>query len=404
MESDKKHINHHSFKEGNSLSDILIVYSGEDYFLRLQKIIANAQAEIHVQTYIFRNDTIGIKIANALKEAAYRNVKVYVLVDGFGSASLTPQFINDLISHGIHFRVFSPFFSTNSLYLGRRLHHKIVVADGNVALIGGINIADKYLGSEIETPWLDYAVQIENAAIAEHLQQVCRNIYFKKKSPRRKIIKPTDHSSEGTVVSILQNDWLKKKNEISNAYTKSIRNAKQEIIIVGSYFLPGRKLTSVLKTASNKGVKIKLILSGISDIPLMRRATNYLYSSLLKHNIELYEWNKSVLHGKVLVVDKKWATVGSFNLNHLSSYGSIEMNVGIHSTGFSEMLTSHLNLIITQCEKITNETLKIRRGIFANIANWLAYRVMRIALIIVTYIPFRRFFLIDRKSFMSIFN
>ncbi len=404
MGSTKEQINYYSSKEDISLPDVLLVYSGEDYFLRLQKIIANAQSEIHVQTYIFINDTIGIKIANALKEAASRNVTVYVLVDGFGSASLTPQFINDLISHGIHFRVFSPFFSTNSLYLGRRLHHKIVVADGNIALIGGINISDNYRGSEIETPWLDYAVQTGNVALAEYLQQVCRNIYFKKKNSQREKIKSTAHSSDGTVVSILQNDWLKKKNEISKAYANSIRNAKQEIIIVGSYFLPSRKLTTILKRASNKGVTVKLILSGISDIPLMRRATSYLYSSLLKHNIELYEWNKSVLHGKVSVVDRAWTTVGSFNLNHLSSYGSIEMNVGIHSSGFSEMLASHLTLIITQCEKITTATLKIRRGIFTNSINWLAYRVIRIALIMVTYIPFKRFFLRGRKSVVSTFD
>ena len=176
MKSDKTNTVSYSLRQDNSIRDLLLVHSGEDYFLRLQNIIANAQLEIHVQTYIFRNDSIGIKIANALKEAASRNVKVYVLVDGFGSASLTPQFIDDLISHGIQFRKFSPFFSINSLYLGRRLHHKIVVADGNVALIGGINIADKYSRTESESPWLDYAVQIKKVAIAEDLHHYKQQI------------------------------------------------------------------------------------------------------------------------------------------------------------------------------------------------------------------------------------
>lgn len=371
-------------KNIDATEKVELVHSGEDYFLRLHSIILNAQSEIHLQTYIFDNDSTGIEIVDALKEAASRNVKVYVLLDAYGSSSLPRQFIKDLILHGINIRFFSPFFSLNNFYLGRRLHHKIVVVDEKIALIGGINIGDKYRGTETKEPWLDFAVQIESESIAEYLQQVCRKIYLKKKRIHKKKIKTVFHSVEEAYIRIIQNDWLNRKNEISNAYINAIRNARQEVIIVGSYFLPGRKLTNILKKASRKGVKIKLILSGISDIPIVRRATCYLYSSLLKHNIELYEWNKSVMHGKACLVDGEWTTVGSFNLNHLSSYGSIEMNVEINSPGFSQTLASHFNQVIAQCENITSETLKTRSSIVSKILNWLSYRLIRILLIIVT--------------------
>lgn len=375
----------------NSLENIELVHSGEDYFLRLIHIISKAQSEIHLQSYIFENDSTGIKVANALKEAASRHVRVYVLLDGYGSSALPKQFINQLIRHGINIRFFSPFLSVNSFYLGRRLHHKVVVADGNIVLIGGINIADKYHGTETQEPWLDYAIQVKGK-IANHLQELCRNIYFKKKRFGRKKHTTAYHSIEKPHICILQNDWLNRKNEIHNAYINAIRNASQEVIIVGSYFLPGRKFTRILKRSSaSGGVKVKLILSGISDVPLIRRATSYLYSMLLKHHIELYEWKKSVLHGKVAVVDREWTTIGSFNLNHLSSHGSIEMNVGIHSPEFSKSFSSNLNQVISQCEKITPATLKTRNGIFTNIINWMAYKLVRIALIIVTYIPHKRF-------------
>ena len=195
---------------------------------------------------------------------------------------------------------------------------------------------------------------------------------------------------DGIPLRIIRNDWLKRKNEISKTYISIIQNAKKEVVIVGSYFLPGRRLSNALKNAAKRGVKIKIILSGISDLPIVMWATNYVYTSFLKQGIELFEWKKSVLHGKLAVVDNKRTTIGSYNLNQLSSYGSIEMNVEINSVVFSNSLSVHLIGIIKQCDSITFETLTVRNGIFTRLKNWFAYRLIRIALIIVTYIPYKR--------------
>jgi cardiolipin synthase len=369
-----------------------LVHSGEDYYLRLLNIITNAQNEIHLQTYIFENDSTGLEIAEALKKAANRKVSVYVLVDGYGSAKLSDSFFEELISQGIHIRFFSPWHSKNNFYIGRRLHHKIIVVDGKVAIIGGINIANKYRGSSTEQPWLDYAVQIEGTSIAEPLELLCKNIYLKKSRTKiNNTIIPLIQWN-GTSVKILCNDWLKRKNEIHEAYINTLRKADKEVILVASYFLPGRRLSNALKKAARRGVKVKIILSGISDLPIVMWATQYLYASLLNQGIELFEWKKSVLHGKLMVIDNEWSTIGSFNLNHLSSFGSIEMNAEINSQKFSEKLYTHLMGIIEQSEKITVETLKIRNGVFTRLKSWFAYRLVRIALIIVTYIPYNRFF------------
>ena len=121
-------------------------------------------------------------------------------------------------------------------------------------------------------------------------------------------------------------------------------------------------------------------------------ATKFLYGSLLKQGIELYEWKKSVLHAKLAVVDNQWTIIGSFNLNHLSSYASIEMNVAINSADFGKKTSTHLYNIIEQCDKITFETLDKRNGIFRRFRNFMAYFLTRVALIIATYIPRKRFF------------
>ena len=368
-----------------------LVYSGKDYFARLEAIIRDAQFEIHLQMYLFENDATGKRIVAALKEAALRKVEIYVLLDGLGSLSFPDELLKDLKFSGINIRFFAPLFSTYTFYLGRRLHRKVVVADAKVALVGGINIADKYHGSTTEKPWLDYAVQL-NGEIAKPLQQLCRDKYFKKRELKNTKIKSTFQIQNDTSVRILQNDWLRGKNEICDGYIKSIRQAKKEIIIIGSYFLPGIRIIQALKKASKNKVTIKLILSGKSDLPMTRRATCFLYDKLLKYNIELYEWDQSVLHGKVAVIDENWSTIGSFNLNNLSSYGSLEMNVEIRSRSFSSEFRTHLNGVISQCQSITKESLKTKTTIMTKFINLFSYVITRMIELVVTYTPYKRFY------------
>lgn len=367
-----------------------LVYSGEDYFSRLEAIICNSQFEIHLQMYLFDIDETGLRIINALKAAAARNVAIYILLDGLGSLTFPSETIQELRDRGINIRFFAPLFSSYTFYLGRRLHRKVVVCDAKIALVGGINIADKYHGTIHEKPWLDYAVQL-NGEIAQSLQELCKITYFKKRRRSRKTAAQFT-MQHNVIVSIAQNDWLKGKNEICNAYIKSIRNAKEEIIILGSYFLPGIRIIRALKKAAKNKVLIKLILTGKSDLPLTRRATRFLYGKLLSCNIELYEWDQSILHGKTAIIDGNWTTIGSFNLNNLSSYGSLEMNVVIQSPSFATMYRLHLLEIIAQCQPITSELLKNKTNLLEKLINLLSYFITRIVEIIVTYTPYKRFY------------
>lgn len=369
---------------------IELVYSGADYFSRLEKLINTSNKEIHLQTYIFDTDTTGLRIVEALKRAANRGVKIFLLLDGFGSNSFSSSIVKELRYYGVNIRFFSPLLSLNSFYIGRRLHQKVVVSDGEKILIGGINIADKYHGTSFVTPWLDYAIEIETAA-AKPVQQICRNFYFKKRRVRKTKIEDVIIADEPIEIRILQNDWLNSKNEVQKEYVKAIRNAKKEIIIVGSYFFPGRKIALALKKASKRKVPIKLIVSGISDVPILRSASLYLYSILLKYNIEIYEWDKSVLHGKAAVIDGKWTTVGSFNINNLSSFGSIEMNIEITSEKFSENYLQHLKEIILQCNKITVSSLQKDNHLFARYSNLLSYFFIRLTVLVMTYFTKNRF-------------
>lgn len=375
--------------------NVQLVYSGKDYFQRLNNIIANAKTELHIQTYIFDHDETGKEVINQLKKAATRNVKIYLLLDSFGAASFPSILKKDLAGSGINLRFFAPFFSTNSFYLGRRLHHKVIVADNNIALIGGINIADKYKGTENQLPWLDYAVEIKGS-ICGSIQEFCYNIY-QKRSFKKMTFQPKNGT--GTIpVRVAMNDWVNQKNEISKGYLTSIAKAQNEIIIVGGYFIPGRKLRHELREASERGVKVKVILAGISDVMLVARATRFFYSFLLRHNIELHEWRHSVLHGKAAVIDGQWSTIGSFNLNHLSAYASIEMNVEIDSPEFASIFSNHLYEIMSRCMAVSRVKYE-SKNIWSNkLMNWLAFRLIRVFSFILTVFSYHRLF---RRYFLT---
>src|SRR5690606_35735037 len=129
------------FSQNNS---VRLVHSGREFFDLLEKLIDKATHSVHLHTYIFGDDETGHRVAEALKRAAGRKVAVFMLIDGYASRSLPAEFVQELKDAGISFRFFKPLFKSRSLYFGRRLHHKVIVIDGINALVGGINIADRY--------------------------------------------------------------------------------------------------------------------------------------------------------------------------------------------------------------------------------------------------------------------
>ncbi len=299
---------------------IQLVNSGSAYFTMLETLIAGARETLELQTYIFENDETGRLVVAWLKAAAQRGVHVAVMADAFGSNGFTEKIIQELTSAGVRFRFFSPLFSAEGIAFGRRLHHKIVVADGQKALVGGINIADKYNALHEQQAWLDYAVLIEGR-VCLGLYTLCRRLFARKQTQLlRKTTEPLAGAASTKLIRFRRNDWLLGRNEIHRSYFEAIIAAQQRITLVASYFLPGRALRNLLRDASARGVQIQIILAGKSDVPVLWLAERYLYNFYLSNNIRIFHWNESVLHGKAMTVDGKWATIGSYNLNYLSHY------------------------------------------------------------------------------------
>jgi cardiolipin synthase A/B len=368
---------------------VSLIRGGEQYFTDLKSIIRRAVRSIHLQTYIYEEDETGEEIAMELIHACGRGVQVYILLDGYASRKLTDTFINRFKEVGIHFRFFEPVLRSDSFYFGRRLHHKVLVADAQIALVAGVNISNKYNDMPGDPAWLDWAIMVEGEA-ATDLYKICVGLWVKFPAEVKRIISgemiPVIDQSWNCPVRVRRNDWVTRKNEISRSYLEMFNKSNNEIIIMSSYFLPGRVFRKNLSKAVKRGVNIKLILAGASDVIVSKQAERYMYRWLFKNGIEIYEYPHNILHGKLAVYDGIWVTGGSYNVNNISAYASIELNLDIKDSHFAKHVCQILHEIIhNDCVRITEDEYKISYNFFERVLQYISYEIVRLIFFLFTF-------------------
>ncbi len=369
----------HDYRDGHTIE---LLRSGENFFAAYEKAIDEAKQYIHFQTYIVDDDETGRRIVNALIRAAKRGIRVYFLLDAYGGNSFSKDLINKVEEAGVLFRLFSPRLITKGFQLSLRLHHKVLLADGDTAIIGGMNIADRYHGKAGLKEWLDFAILIKGPECV-HVLFILKRLWNRAFISRKERSRETRHNpgqyEENIKVKVLQNNWYRNKIEILKSYRSALKHAQNRMTIFASYFLPGRNERRLLRNASRRGVDIKIVLSAESDEPVFKRATNFLYDFILRNNITIYEYLPSNLHAKVATVDGKWSTIGSYNMNHLSDYGSVEMNANILDNQFAEKFEGLLQEIIEKdCRQVTFEEYIRRKTWLFQLTDWFSYQMIRI--------------------------
>jgi cardiolipin synthase len=365
-------------------SALRLLRSGGEYFECLLDAIAEAKKSIHLHTYIFEMDQTGRRVSTALMEAVGRGVEVSVVIDGFGSLNFPQATCNAWRQAGIQVKQFSRISLFSNLHIGRRLHHKVFVADGERAIVGGINVADKYHGEKGQIPWLDFALYVEGS-VAEKLEHICRQVEAPWFTLRNYREPPRYHGQQIAQVNVRQNDWLRNRKQIYFSYLMALDSAEHSICLFASYFLPGKRLRNAFERAAARGVRIRIVLAGKSDIPRAVNASLYLYDWLQRTGIEVYEWKPSVLHAKLAMVDDEWMTVGSFNLNQLSTYGSIELNLDVLDPLFVSSRRKDIDhLIYEGCMRIVPGA---RKSLPARIQLYVAYIAGRTLLWLITFFP-----------------
>ncbi len=348
---------------GNQLT---LLQNGAEYFPQLCADIDAARHSIHLETYIFAADQAGRTVADALRRAAARGVEVCLLLDGFGAAELPAQWLDELRADGVQVlwfrRDISPFTLQRSrMRRLRRMHRKMAVIDAAVAFVGGINILDDVpTDADHDAPRLDYAVRVQGdmadevRAAMEHMWNLVTWATLRRRVKKIRYFKSRE--SRSPELSLLLRDNFRHRRDIEHAYHAAMAHAQHEIIMANAYFLPGRIFRRALMHAAQRGVRVVLLLQGRVEYRLQHYATRALYEQLLDAGIEIYEYQASYMHAKVAVVDGRWATIGSSNIDPLSLLLAREANLGVQDERFAGELRRSL------LDAIERDGLRIRPG------------------------------------------
>lgn len=319
----------HSVLQGNSCQ---LLRDGVEAYPAMIEAIRSARRYVRLETYMFITDAVGELFGQALAEAAERGVHVKVLYDAMGSWTSRRGFFESLRQRGVDIRPFKPLSLSRGLrYLMRRDHRKILVVDGKVAFVGGVNISAHWAPPEGQGGgWRDDVLRIEGPAVHEierrflatwrmAFQEGLERVRYRMQGLRH-LRRPGP--PKGNVCLTV----LSSRRSIHRAYLHAISRARRSVLIAAAYFVPDRRMVAVLREAAQRGVEVSLLLNGRSDHPFLEHCTRAFYEKLLSAGVRIFEWQRGVLHAKTAVVDGVWGTLGSFNLERMSLAFNHEVN------------------------------------------------------------------------------
>jgi cardiolipin synthase len=333
------------FSHNNSVT---LLMSGQEKFDDMFTAIRQARHSIHLEYFNFRNDSIASLLFDILREKRREGVEVRALFDGFGNDSnnqpLQKKHIQALRKDGIDIWEFDPIRFPWVNHIWPRDHRKIVVIDGSIAYTGGMNVADYYIkGTEQVGAWRDMHCRIEGGAVNQ-LQIIFARIwerttgedlfkpeYFRAYNPESFVGLRADTTSTAgkKVVGVVNREPHTTNNIMRQFYVAAIEEAKDSIHIINPYFTLRPCITKALKNAIKRGVKVELMLSAKSDIPLTPDCAFYQAHKLMKQGAKVWLYQSGFHHSKIMMVDGRFCTVGSANLDARSLRFDYEENAVI---------------------------------------------------------------------------
>jgi cardiolipin synthase A/B len=268
----------------------------------------------------------------------------------------------------------------------RRMHRKLVVADTQVAFVGGINIIDDFDTPRQKPPRYDYAVKVEGPLVApvrDEVERLWNRIALARLERSWRVKRtpaPALERKGGQSAALVVRDNFRHRGDIEEAYLKAIQSAQQEIVVASAYFFPGRRFRRALVAAAGRDVRVVLLLPGRVEYLLLHYASHALYGTLLEAGVEIYEYHRSFLHAKVAVVDGHWATVGSSNIDPFSLLLAREANVIAEDRRFAAELRASLRAAIEQGARVVVKTRWFRQPLWRRIPYWIGYGLARFAI------------------------
>jgi len=313
-------------------NDVKLFTSGKEKFDLLFADIERAKQHIHIEYYVLEDDELGMKLQQALIRKAEEGVEIRIIYDSFGSRKTKRKYFEDFRKAGIEAEPFLK-LSLPSLTarLNYRTHRKIIVIDGQIGYLGGMNIADRYLKGFSWGPWRDTHARIEGKGV-QGLQSVFLiDWYFVSQTliTSRHYFPMLENYGE-CAMQIVNSGPLSEENEISHGIMQAIYGAKKLIFIQTPYFLPPDAMIDALQAAAIRGVDVRIMISKRSDVALVQAASGSYIKDMLKAGVKVYQYEKGFLHAKMMLFDDSLTLIGSANFDTRSFEQNFEVEAFIY--------------------------------------------------------------------------
>ncbi|MDD4799661.1 MAG: cardiolipin synthase [Proteiniphilum sp.] len=313
-------------------NDVKLFTSARDKFEHLFADIDKATKHIHIEYYVLMDDAIGMQLQEALIRKAHQGVEIRIIYDSFGSRKTGAHYFEELRKAGIEAEPFLKLtLPSLTSRLNYRTHRKIIVIDGRIGYIGGMNIADRYLKGLKWGSWRDTHARIEGKGV-QGLQSVFLiDWYFVSQTliTSRNYFPMLDNCGS-SLMQIVNSGPLSRENEISHGIMQAIYSAEKLIFIQTPYFFPPDAMRDALKAAAIRGVDVRLMISKRSDVPLVQLASNSFIRDMLRSGVKVYLYQKGFLHSKLMMFDESLTLIGSANFDSRSFEQNFEVEAFVY--------------------------------------------------------------------------
>ena len=363
------------FTKGN---EVKLLMSGKEKFADMFEAIRQAKSSVHLEYFNFRNDSIAGLLFDILREKRKEGVEVRAVFDGFGNDSnnqpLKKSHLKALHEDSIEIFEFDPIRFPWVNHIWPRDHRKIVVIDGEIGYTGGMNVADYYLvGTEQVGEWRDMHCRIEGPAVNE-LQDIFIRFWeklTKEKLTDEKYFRGTEAGNK--MVGIATREPHTTNKIMRQFYISALDNAKDSVKIVNPYFCPTSSVIKALKRCVERGVKMDIIMSSKYDVPLVPDVVYYNLRKLMKRGAKIWRYRPGFHHSKIMMVDGKYCTVGSTNLDARSLRFDYEINALIIDKDVTRQLDDKFIEDTKKCDLLTEEEYKRSRSTWKRFRGWLGH-------------------------------
>lgn len=342
---------------------ITLLHNGEAKFEALLRDLEEATEHIHLEYYIFRADRIGKEVQTRLVQKAQSGVEVRIIFDGLGSHHLPKEFLHALTDAGVMIGWFFPLrFPQLIGTLNFRNHRKLVVIDGKVGYLGGINVGDEYLSRDPQFGfWRDTHLKLEGESVYTIQETFLNdwNFVTQEKIMEERYYPPVNLVGE-TLTQVIAGGPDSKQESMKELFFTILATTRREILLTSPYFIPDESMIMALKSAALSGIDVKVLVQGKPDHKLPYLATSSYFEDLLSAGVEIYRYQKGILHSKVLIVDEEVCIVGSANFDIRSFQLDFELSALMYSSELAKCLKSDFTKDLLDSIQIDQEELANR--------------------------------------------